>query len=80
MKLNGDKMEQAIKKLISEYSFKVEQQEILLEEIKIRNTEARHADDKDLQRELRIDRNAADARKQAYIQAIHDIDSLLDFV
>ncbi len=73
------KMKNEIKKLITEYESKIQDEEIVLDSIKTKNRKARHNSDRDTMSQLRIERVAADAKKQAYTQAKADLDSLLDY-
>ena len=71
-------MENAINKVIKEYKEKIEMEDIrllnLADEIKGRKAASEDYDD------LRGDRIRIRARRQAYVQAAADFDSLLDHV
>jgi len=71
-------MESEIIKLIKEYDSKIAAEEKVIWTIRGQNAEARRKKDRIRMEELRLERVVADARKQAYIQAKYDIDSLLD--
>ena len=69
-------MENSIKKMIKEYEEKIEFQDILIKNVvkEIRGLRSGGLDTTD----LRHQRQLAEARRQAYVQAKSDIDSLLD--
>lgn len=73
------RMKYQIAKLMCEYEAKIVQCDVMLDDIKKANTKARHDYIKVAMREYQVDRVLWDARKQAYIQAKTDFDSLLDF-
>ena len=66
-----------IKKLIKSYVTKINIQDKVIESIREQNCEARHAGDKEMMSVYANERAVADAQRQAYVQIVADLKSLI---
>jgi len=73
-------MKNAIEKLIKEYEIKIDNEEKKLSAIKKENSTARRNGDEKTMFIMTEERQIADARRQAYVQAKADINSLFDYL
>ena len=73
-------MQTEINKLLVEYQLKINDCDTLLNQKYGLIGESRHAKNNDLVASLRKEKAIIEARKQAYVQAKHDIDSLIDYL
>ena len=73
-------MKEEIEKLKTEYDLKIENCDILIEHASESIRKYRSKTNKDLVDTFRKDRSIEQAKRQAYVQAKSDFDSLLDYV
>lgn len=73
-------MKTEIEKLKTEYDLKIKNCDILIDHASDSIRQYRSAANKDLISSFRKDRSIEQAKRQAYVQAHADFDSLLDYV
>ena len=73
-------MKTEIEKLKTDYELKIKNCDILIDHTSESIKTYRSKDNKDLINSFRKDRAIEQAKRQAYVQAKYDFDSLLDYV